>query len=140
MACQRLEEKGVLAYIAPIIRAVWCAATAAPWCCQTWTADNPARGQCVVTALLIQHFLQGDVLRTEIESFGSHYYNRLPSGDMVDLTAEQFPKGTTIPPGKPCELNRFLTSKEAKRARTEERFLLLLELFASYRRPKHKDD
>lgn len=61
-----------------------------------WKPENPAFGQCAVTALVIQDFLGGDLLRTVVGDV-SHYWNLLPSGEELDLTRHQFatyePKG-----------------------------------------------
>lgn len=61
-----------------------------------WKPENPAFGQCAVSALVIQSFLGGDLLRTVVGDV-SHYWNLLPSGEEVDLTRHQFaayePKG-----------------------------------------------
>jgi hypothetical protein len=61
-----------------------------------WTSDNPALGQCAVTALVVQDFLHGALLRTVVNG-ASHYWNELPSGEELDLTRHQFdpyePKG-----------------------------------------------
>jgi oligoendopeptidase F len=53
-----------------------------------WTADNPARGQCGVTALVVQDRLGGEILKTKV-SEGWHFYNRM-NGQRYDLTASQF--------------------------------------------------
>lgn len=54
-----------------------------------WSEENPAWGQCAVTALIIQDILGGDLLRSTVQGC-SHYWNRLPDGAHVDLTWEQF--------------------------------------------------
>lgn len=36
----------------------------------TWTADNPAKGQCSVTAIAVQRLLGGEILKTEMEALG----------------------------------------------------------------------
>ena len=53
-----------------------------------WTAANPARGQCSVTALAVQRLLGGEILKTRVGS-AWHFYNRI-AGQVVDFTAEQF--------------------------------------------------
>lgn len=73
--------------LASKIRSCWALETSATP--ELWTARNPARGQCAVTALLIQDEAGGDLLRG-IVAGESHYWNRLPSGEIVDLTLEQF--------------------------------------------------
>ena len=69
------------------IRSAWSAETSADPA--GWTATNPAWGQCAVTALVVQDELGGQLERTVISGI-SHYYNRLPDGQVVDLTIKQF--------------------------------------------------
>ncbi|MEM9796537.1 MAG: hypothetical protein AAF919_08610 [Pseudomonadota bacterium] len=67
------------------------AALAQAWSTETavqWTADNPASGQCNVTAAIVHDLFGGDVLRTRLEGVW-HYYNRL-DGHRYDLTDSQF--------------------------------------------------
>src|ERR1700737_4540681 len=59
-----------------------------------WSLANPALGQCAVTALVVQDFLGGELLRGEVGNV-SHYWNILTSGQKVDLTIRQF--GTKQP-------------------------------------------
>jgi len=54
-----------------------------------WSDSNPAWGQCAVTALVVQDALGGRIIRTVVGGT-SHYFNLLPDGAEVDLTAEQF--------------------------------------------------
>lgn len=54
-----------------------------------WSPENPSLGQCAVTALIVQDLFGGELRRALITG-GSHYWNRLPSGEEVDLTFEQF--------------------------------------------------
>ena len=53
-----------------------------------WTPDNPARGQCNPTALLVQDILGGELLKTPTVD-GPHFYNRV-GGQRLDFTASQF--------------------------------------------------
>jgi len=64
----------------------WCAETAKG----TWTPECPSLNQCAVTALVVQDFFGGQLLRCKTDSGDSHYWNRLPDGREVDLTEEQF--------------------------------------------------
>ena len=54
-----------------------------------WTAENPARGQCGVTALVIQDRFGGEILKTKLDDGGWHYYNRI-NGRRYDFTSDQF--------------------------------------------------
>lgn len=60
-----------------------------------WHAGNPSRGQCGVTALVLQEILGGELLVADVlfadgEPQGVHYWNRLSDGQEVDFTREQF--------------------------------------------------
>ncbi len=66
---------------------------------KNWTWNNRARGQCAVTALVVQDYVGGDLLRAEVNGT-SHYWNRAPSGLEIDLTRKQFPKNTVFPSGE----------------------------------------
>jgi hypothetical protein len=70
---------------------------------QRWSDSNPARGQCAVTALIVQDFFGGDLLRANI-SLTPHYWNRLPNRCELDLTKGQF-KEVAIS-GAPIESTR----------------------------------
>jgi hypothetical protein len=63
--------------------AAWSAETAT-----TWSSANPARGQCSVTALVVQDLLGGSILKTKI-GHDWHFYNSLDS-QRIDLTESQF--------------------------------------------------
>ena len=53
-----------------------------------WLVSNPAHGQCNVTALLINEFFGGEILKTPLAE-GDHFYNRI-NGRRIDLTDSQF--------------------------------------------------
>jgi hypothetical protein len=53
-----------------------------------WTKQNPACGQCSVTALVIQDQFGGRILKTPMEERW-HFYNQI-DGKRYDLTIEQF--------------------------------------------------
>ncbi|QBF31668.1 hypothetical protein [Thalassococcus sp. S3] len=53
-----------------------------------WTPENPASGQCNVTAAVVNDLFGGDILRTDLDGVW-HYYNRI-DGQAVDLTDSQF--------------------------------------------------
>lgn len=53
-----------------------------------WTVENPARGQCGVTALVIQDCFGGEILKTLVDG-KNHFYNKI-DGLKYDFTADQF--------------------------------------------------
>ncbi|MBN2052070.1 hypothetical protein JW756_01055 [Candidatus Woesearchaeota archaeon] len=69
---------------------------------EEWNAHNPSRGQCVVTSLVVQDYLGGEILRAVAQrpdlALMNHYCN-LVNNKTVDFTKQQFPKGTVIFPG-----------------------------------------
>ena len=61
------------------------------WSAQTargWREDDPARGQCSVTALVAQDLFGGEILKTRVGA-AWHFYNRI-EGVRHDFTASQF--------------------------------------------------
>lgn len=69
------------------LRRAWCKDTSSVP--DEWSPANPARGQCAVTALVVQDLLGGTLLRITV-SGESHYFNQLPDGELLDLTLSQF--------------------------------------------------
>ena len=66
-----------------VLRASWSRETSGQW-----LPENPARGQCNVTALVVNDLLGGEILKTEAPG-GWHFYNRV--GDVrYDFTESQF--------------------------------------------------
>ena len=67
-----------------------------------WYKENPAWGQCAVTACVVNDYLGGKIVWAEaLLPDGrtiSHYFNNI-NGNELDLTRKQFPEGTTIPKG-----------------------------------------
>ncbi|MGN7398584.1 YunG family protein [Cytobacillus praedii] len=53
-----------------------------------WTEDNPAKGQCGVTALVVNDIFGGEILKTKL-SGGWHFYNSI-DGKRYDFTKSQF--------------------------------------------------
>lgn len=95
-------------------------ALAASWAADTsfvaeeWSLQNPARGQCVVTALVVQTYLGGDLLKFNAVFQGkpeTHYINLLPDGTTVDLTGGQYPAGTPLTPSQ-INLHGYATVRD----------------------------
>lgn len=83
-----------------IIRRAWNRATSATP--DEWARTNRSRGQCAITALVVQDCIGGDLVRTIASlpdgTAESHYANLLDHGVILDLTESQFPEGTTFGP------------------------------------------
>ncbi|MDF9482900.1 hypothetical protein P5738_15270 [Bacillus cereus] len=53
-----------------------------------WTIENPAKGQCGVTALVVQDICGGKIIKTKIGGVW-HFYNFI-DGQRFDFTESQF--------------------------------------------------
>ncbi|MEV0403815.1 hypothetical protein [Actinoallomurus sp. NPDC050550] len=82
------------------LRMSWAADTCSPDDLDDWRPDNPARGHCDVTSLIVNDVFGGDLMVGEVYldgvQHGYHWWNRLPSGIELDLTREQFQQGQTV--------------------------------------------
>ena len=98
----------------------WNRETCSPGLKDSWSEENPSLGQCAITALIVNDFFGGKIMRC-IASSGSHYYY-LIDGNIVDLTVQQFLG--EIPEYESGEerTREYLLSNED----TRNRYLLLL--------------
>ena len=55
-----------------------------------WTPQNPAYGQCAVTALIVQDYFGGELVFQATTPGEAHFWNQLKDGTKVDLTERQF--------------------------------------------------
>lgn len=102
----------------------WCQETAHPAYASRWSKDNPSAGQCLVTALLIQDELGGDIYDCKVGR-SRHFYN-VVNGEKIDLTFDQFPAGSE------CKDDRIRDRKSLlSNADTRQRYELLKELVNS---------
>ncbi len=53
-----------------------------------WTSENPYKGQCGVTAMVIQELIGGEILKTKAEGQW-HFYNKI-NEERIDFTRKQF--------------------------------------------------
>ncbi|MBO1416744.1 hypothetical protein [Streptomyces sp. FH025] len=87
------------------IRSSWGVDTCAPEDLAHWRPDNPARGQCGVTALVVHDLLGGELMMGEVYVDGVrtdlHWWNRFATGFEIDLTREQFGPDELVGPGRP---------------------------------------
>src|SRR5215510_1420343 len=74
--------------VARCLRKSWSLASA-----RQWTKENPAAGQCNVTALLVHELFGGELLKTRLPE-GDHFYNWI-SGHRYDFTESQFSRPIT---------------------------------------------
>jgi 8-oxo-dGTP pyrophosphatase MutT (NUDIX family) len=83
-----------------VFSAAWGPDTCDPHDLTSWRPGNPSRAQCGTTALVVQDLLGGELILGEVVvdglKVGHHWWNRLPDGTTVDLTAEQFNPGEVV--------------------------------------------
>lgn len=97
-----------------------------------WTPENPAWGQCAVTALVVHDYLGGRLLwasaRLPDGQEISHYFNETTQNEIIDVTRHQFPSGTIIPEGKDKK-KEFATTRDyvLSYALTAQRYTALKE-------------
>ena len=100
----------------------WDRETCYPGCVDEWNPENPAWGQCAVTALVVQDYLGGELLYCQ---HNHHYWNRLPNQEEVDFTRIQFPAGTVVCLDDIKSRDYVLNSESAIKAITPQRHELL---------------
>jgi hypothetical protein len=77
-------------HVVEAIAASWDADTAYKY---KWDRDNPSMNQCAVTALVLQDYFGGKLVRCQTVGGSTHCWNRFEFrfiGFEVDLTYEQF--------------------------------------------------
>ena len=95
-----------------------------------WSPDNPSRGHCDITSLVVHDFFGGELLGADVyigeERIEGHMWNRLDSGIELDLTRDQFRRGEVI--GEPVVRPRPPTIEaDHPRYHRYEKYLVLSE-------------
>lgn len=95
-----------------------------------WSADNPARGQCVVSSLVVQKYLGGGLQRYRVTGAviaETHYCNVLGDGTILDTTASQYKQPVALKM-EPIDLKGFASIREKRLSddETRSRYELLL--------------
>jgi hypothetical protein len=102
----------------------WEADTCAEYERDKWSSCLPAFGQCAVTALVVQDFVGGKMVK---DPDNDHYWNVLENGTEIDLTREQFAEGIVLQAKEDRTREYMLESERSIKARTPERYDLLKE-------------
>ena len=122
------------------IRSSWCRMTAYPPDADRWHSGRPSIGQCAVTALVVQDYLGGEIVRGIVEGYGSHYWNRLALGEEIDLTRGQY-SGEPIRDITVVDRRSFFTPGATQlRSRTRERYLALSRMVSEWLLTRHLCD
>ena len=102
----------------------WEADTCAEWERDKWSPCLPAFGQCAVTALVVQDFFGGKIVK---DPDNDHYWNVLEDGMEADLSREQFAEGITLQAKEDRTREYMLTSERSIKAKTPDRYKILRE-------------
>jgi len=81
---------------------------------EEWDLYNPARGQYISSALVVQDFLGGDLIRYKVidgSQEESHYCNRINDGTIIDTTVSQYPIPVVFT-DFPININNFSSIRE----------------------------
>lgn len=109
------------------LRSSWAADTA--FDPSEWSEENSARGQCVVSSLVVQDYLGGELVRYTIDEGSlheTHYANMLDGGVVFDTTASQYTQPVTMRI-KPIDLKDFASARDKRLAdaSTRKRYEIL---------------
>jgi hypothetical protein len=119
--------KPTLQELSEALQASWGADTA--YNSEEWSQENKARGQCVVSSLIVQDYLGGDLIRYEINKdqlHETHYMNQLFDGTVIDTTASQYTSPVNMK-RKPIDTGDFASIRDKRLAdkSTETRYAIL---------------
>ena len=102
----------------------WDADTCAEWERDKWSPCLPAFGQCAVTALVVQDFFGGKLVK---DPDNDHYWNIFEDGTECDLTREQFAEGITLLAKEDRTREYMLSNERSIKAKTPDRYNTLRE-------------
>lgn len=102
MASATTDQLPALEDVEQALRASWSMETSDDP--EGWSPENPALGQCAVSALVIRAIYGGDIViagvldRDGERTPDGHAWNVLPSGEQVDFSFDQFLDGEGLGP------------------------------------------
>ena len=112
-----------------ILKGIWCAETCAPRMRDEWSKDNVTKGQCSITAFLMQDIFGGKVCGVPLGDGNYHCFNVV--GDCVfDLTSAQFAEPITDYENCVEQKREIHFAKEEKRLRYEYLKSALMQFLA----------
>lgn len=106
------------------LRLSWGADTVVDWERDKWTKVLPSFGQCAVTALVVQDFFGGKLVK---DPENDHYWNIFDDGTECDLSREQFAYNISLLTKEERTREDTLTSERSIKARTLDRYNILRE-------------
>ena len=91
-----------------------------------WSKDNPPRGQCLVTSIIINDLFGGKIV---YDRETHHFWNELPDGTWQDFTRSQFKNETSLTITKYKIKDEVLSDDHAIKNKTVDRYKLLKQKF-----------
>jgi hypothetical protein len=88
-----------------------------------WSSENPARGQCVVSSLVVQDYFGGNIVRYAVTGDGideTHYFNVLENGTVIDTTRSQYESKKVSMVEKPIDLAKNSFNSVRQRCLADE--------------------
>ena len=101
-----------------ILTGLWCAETCAPRMRDEWSKDNVTKGQCSITAFLMQDIFGGKVCGVPLGDGNYHCFN-VVGNCVFDLTSAQFSEPITDYENCTEQKRETHFAKEEKRLRYE---------------------
>ena len=103
----------------------WDADTCAEWEREKWSSCLPAFGRCAITALVVQDFIGGRLVK---DPDNDHYWNILEeTAPPLILTREQFAEGVVLQVKEDRTREYMLASERSIKAKTPDRYNILRE-------------
>lgn len=78
-----------------------------------WSTKNPARGQCAVSALIVQELLGGELQKVDtiFNSKQEGHFRNVINGAVIDTTRSQYPESQQFVESE-INLHSFATARE----------------------------
>lgn len=99
----------------------WCKETSYREYRDAWTEENPAAGQCAVTALVVNDYFGGDILHGKSDLGAEHYWNVVGSVK-IDVTKRQFLMNQTFHDTEVIDRDTILSSGDVLERYAKLRF------------------
>ena len=94
-----------------------------------WSIENPAKGQCGVTTLVVNDLLGGEILKTSLPD-GWHFYNFI-DGNRYDFTSSQFKEPIAYLDIPSNREEAYLDTNEKQYTFLKQKVLMNLDAFKS---------
>lgn len=108
--------KPTLQELSDALQASWGADTA--YSSEEWSQENKARGQCLVSCLVVQDYLGGELISYKINTDQlneTHHMNQLSDGTVIDTTTSQYTSPVNMK-RKPIDTGEFASIRDKRLA------------------------